>query len=173
MTNPIPQKFVDAMKNHAPRTRFVDDLKAWAEWRTLSRYPNFTPAEFNCRCDKCNGETGAQYMAVETLDAIQRARDSCGFPFIVSSGYRCPNHPKESEKTKPGAHNRGVAVDIQIFGKEALILLAYALGDSALADDRSVSFRRIGVNQKDGFSSRFLHLQILDKSQSGFWVFSY
>ena len=160
-----------------PRKRFVDDLNAWARFRDGGLYPNFKPAEFNCRCDKCKGETGAENMTREALDAIQRLRDDCGFALEPTSGYRCAAHPREAAKAKPGAHNRGVAIDIRVFCDQALTALAYALRDTAPAplieDTLNDSFRRIGIAQKGAFSGRFIHLQILDQTQSTFTLFSY
>ena len=47
-----------------------------------------------------------------TLDKIQMVRDDLGRPMTITSGGRCPNHPNEITKSKPGDHQRQKAVDV-------------------------------------------------------------
>ena len=102
---------------------------------------HFHPDEF--RCQHCGGE-GIKSSFVEKLDDI---RDECGFPFLISSGYRCPEHPIEAKKEKPGAHSTGHAADIAVTGEQAIRVLEVAIKHG---------IKRIGVNQKGG--GRFIHL---------------
>ena len=76
------------------------------------------------------------------------------FSFVVSSGYRCPNHSIEAKKSKPGTHTTGLAVDILCRGEEAYKIITYA---------QEYGFTGIGVNQKG--SGRFIHLDIADHSE--------
>ena len=101
----------------------------------------FHPDEF--RCQHCGGE-GIKSSFAEKLDDI---RDECGFPFLISSGYRCPEHPIEAKKEKPGAHSTGHAADIAVTGEQAIRVLEVAIKHG---------IKRIGVNQKGG--GRFIHL---------------
>ena len=112
-----------------------------------SKYPNFTEAEFKCKhCGKV--EMSPVFMA-----KLQQLRNAYGKPMIVSSGYRCPDHPTEAAKTKPGAHASGQACDVAVSGNDAYALLKLAL---------AFEFTGIGVNQKG--DSRFLHLDTLRES---------
>ena len=106
---------------------------------------NFTLAEFACKCG-C-GSDGSE-MDEGLLQALQDIRTKAGFPFPITSGYRCPKHPVEARKTTPGTHSQGIAVDIGVSRGAALKLLKLALDDGR--------FKGIGINQKG--SSRFIHL---------------
>lgn len=111
-------------------------------------YRNFTRSEFACKCGKCDS-TGME-ISDDLLDALQALRTICPFPFIITSGYRCPSHPAEKRKDFVGAHGYGLAVDIAVNREEAIYLLKSALNTGL--------FTGIGVNQKGG--GRFIHLDI-------------
>lgn len=59
-------------------------------------------------CSKTS-EEGVDPAFVEALDEL---RHRCGFPFVITSGYRSPSHPKERLKDTPGTHAQGIAADI-------------------------------------------------------------
>jgi uncharacterized protein YcbK (DUF882 family) len=109
----------------------------------MSNWKNFKLDEFKCK--HC-GENKIEY---ELIDKLQLLREDLGFPFIISSGYRCEEHPIERKKKKPGTHNLGIAVDIACSHKEALQIVSAAEG---------YGFTGIGVNQKG--NGRFIHLDI-------------
>lgn len=106
-----------------------------------TKYPNFSESEFRCRhCGKV--EMSPYFMA-----RLQQLRNAYGKPMIITSGYRCPDHPVEAKKSTPGVHTMGMAADIAVSGSDAYELLNLAFGHG---------FTGIGVNQKgDG---RFIHL---------------
>jgi uncharacterized protein YcbK (DUF882 family) len=104
----------------------------------------FTEEELRCKCG-CN----KNYFDETFLHVLNTIRGECGFALPVSSGYRCPEHPIEAAKDKPGAHSTGKAVDINISGWKA-----YRLVENAIA----LGVWRIGVNQKGTASQRFIHL---------------
>ena len=108
-------------------------------------YPNFKAEEFNC------SHCGDNKMTPEFMGKLQALRTAYGKPMRVTSGYRCPEHPIEAKKAKPGAHASGCACDIGIDGADAhrLLKLAFAAG-----------FTGIGVQQKG--SGRFIHLDTLE-----------
>lgn len=56
--------------------------------------------------------TGDQGIKDEFLLRLDELRHRCGFPFVISSGYRSPDHPKEASKRTPGTHAQGIAADI-------------------------------------------------------------
>ena len=71
----------------------------------------FKYSDFDCQ------ETGNNEMSVEFIKRLDELREACGFPFIVTSGYRDPEgHPIEKRKSKPGTHAQGIAADIRVSG---------------------------------------------------------
>lgn len=105
----------------------------------------FTIEELRCQ------HTGNDGIQAEFLAKLNAIRHECGFPFVVSSGYRAPEHPIEAAKSLPGAHSTGRAVDIAVRGDRALQVIEVALKHGMTG---------IGVNQKG--DSRFIHLDDLD-----------
>jgi uncharacterized protein YcbK (DUF882 family) len=110
-------------------------------------YPNFSASEFDCT------HCGENHMKAVFLEKLQQLRTKRGKSMRVTSGYRCPEHPIEARKEKPGAHASGEAADIACDGQEAyeLLKLAFELG-----------FTGIGVSQKG--SARFVHLDTIEGS---------
>lgn len=109
-------------------------------------YEFFTEKELTCKCG-----CGKQLMKDDFMAKVIELRRKCGFPFSVSSAYRCPAHNNRvSSSGLTGAHTTGRAIDIAVQGKQALILLKEAA---------AMSFTGIGVNQKGG--GRFIHLDDL------------
>jgi uncharacterized protein YcbK (DUF882 family) len=54
-------------------------------------------------------------MEMEFLEKLDELRAYCGFPFVITSGYRHPTmHPIENKKEVPGTHAQGIAADIKI-----------------------------------------------------------
>lgn len=111
----------------------------------------FTRAELACR--HC-GEIEMNRTFMAKLEAMRRA---AGFPFIVTSAYRCPEHNQRVSSTGPtGAHTTGRAVDIAVRGERAYWIVANAY---------RYGFTGVGVQQKGG--SRFVHLDDLT-AEGGF-----
>jgi len=112
------------------------------------------------KCQHC-GEHGIDGYFMAKIDNL---REELGFPFPVTSGYRCPEHPIEARKKAPGAHTTGKAIDIGVSGNEAYMLIEAAIRDN---------FTGIGINQKG--DSRFIHLDIIPHSSSSPrpWIWSY
>ena len=103
----------------------------------------FSEKELSCTCcGEYNFDDGF-------LLVLNQIRERCGFPLVVTSAYRCPNHPIEAAKENPGEgeHCTGMAIDIGVSHDKAHILLQVAL---------SMGIPRIGVNQKG--AGRFIHL---------------
>lgn len=111
------------------------------------------------KCTHCGGLVFDEDFR-RTLDHIRR---DMGCPLPVSSGYRCPDHPIEVVKDSPGAHCSGKAVDIQVSGEKALLLLEVAL---------SHDIQRIGIHQKGDHSQRFIHLDVdTDLPSPAIWTY--
>lgn len=104
-----------------------------------------TKAEFDCK------ETGENNMDPQFMEALQRVREKCGFPFHITSGYRAPRHSEERyKKNGPGYHTKGIAVDIHLSSD-----LAYYLIKAAFEE----GFTGIGVSQ-EADQARFIHLDM-------------
>jgi len=105
-------------------------------------YKYFTEDEFVCK------ETGRNEIKPEFIHRLDELREACGFPFVVTSGYRDPSHSAEAHKPKAGRHAEGIAADIQVSGgsqRYALVCQAMALG-----------FTGIGI------AKTFVHVDIRD-----------
>jgi len=118
----------------------------------------FTDKEFACRC------CGKSEMNDRLLDALDKMRELCCFPFIISSGYRCPEYNNKVSSTGlTGPHTTGKAVDIVVSGKDAHKLLKYAY---------MYNFTGIGISQRGDHSKRFIHLDIIEGNTRP-WIWSY
>jgi len=88
----------------------------------------FKIEDFDCQ------ETGKNQMDVDFIHALDRLRAACGFPFVITSGYRCPEgHSIEKAKNIPGTHAQGIAADIAVDGgaqRRAIVNHALAMGMS-------------------------------------------
>ena len=121
-------------------------------------YPNFSEKEFACKCG-----CGGTYMDPDLMDKLQAIRTMAGFPFIISSGFRCRSYDKK--KGGKGAHQTGMAVDIVAFGMEAHEILNHA---------HYMGIERIGQKQHGPHKDRFIHLDILSGGKfPSPWVWTY
>ena len=103
----------------------------------------FTREEFACQE---TGENEIHDAFIEKLDAL---RDACGFPFVITSGYRSPRHSIEAKKPNgPGRHARGDAADIAVVsGSQRHVIVANAI---------KLGFSGIGV------AKGFIHVDTRD-----------
>tara|TARA_B100000575_G_scaffold63552_1_gene48595 strand:- start:7075 stop:7455 length:381 start_codon:yes stop_codon:yes gene_type:complete len=115
----------------------------------MSSWDNFSLEEFACK------HTGKNNISHELIDKLQLLRNKVGFPIVINSGYRSKEHPIEAAKEKPGIHAEGLAVDVKVGGAEAYEVVGYAL---------ECGFTGIGVRQKGGYATRFIHLDIAKNS---------
>lgn len=76
---------------------------------TKNFHPDTDP-KLLCTC----GHPGCDRRSVNqfSLDMVQAVRTDLGQPMSVNSGGRCPHHPNEIRKKKPGDHQQCYAVDI-------------------------------------------------------------
>lgn len=112
-----------------------------------SKYPNFKESEFACK------HCGKSEMNPIFMGKLQHLRNVYGKPMVITSGYRCQDHPIEVAKDKPGAHSTGQACDVSCDSQDAYKLLKVAF---------ELGFTGIGVNQKG--NGRFIHLDTLTQS---------
>jgi zinc D-Ala-D-Ala carboxypeptidase len=100
----------------------------------------FKLSDFDCQ------ETGENEMNEDFLIKLDDLRHECGFPFIVTSGYRSPHHSIEKSKVKAGTHSQGIAADIRIHsGSGGFVIVSKAI---------KMGFRGIGV------AKTFIHLDV-------------
>ena len=53
----------------------------------MSNFKYFKIEDFNCQ------ETGDNEMDIEFIKALDHLRAACGFPFVITSGFRSKEHP--------------------------------------------------------------------------------
>lgn len=110
----------------------------------------FKIEEFDCQ------HTGNNRMDPAFLEYLDALRLLCGFPFVITSGYRDPTHPIEQAKPKLGTHAQGIACDIKIDSATK----RYTLINNALLS----GFRGIGVDKE------FIHLD-MRKTTPVIWTY--
>lgn len=123
----------------------------------MTAYRYFTNSELECKCG-CK----QQKMDEDFMWLIDNLREDCGFPFIVSSAYRCPEYNAQVSSTGgAGPHTTGKAIDVKVYHKHAHKLLKLAT---------QYGFKGIGVSQKGDYKTRFIHI---DNARDDFAVWSY
>jgi len=85
--------------------------------------PNFSQAEMACTCGQC---AGLSDMDGHFMLKLQVLRSEIGLPFHMLSAFRCPLHPKERGKSRPGSHAAGLAADILAGGPLQYEIIARA-----------------------------------------------
>jgi uncharacterized protein YcbK (DUF882 family) len=103
-------------------------------------------------------ETGENEIRYDFVSALDDLRGVCGFPFIITSGYRSPTHSAEARKARPGQHTLGIAADIKVTGgaqRHAIVSNAIKLG----------IFKGIGV------AKTFIHVDTRDTDPM-IWTYS-
>ena len=115
-----------------------------------TEFKYFKLEDFNCQ------ETGENEMSRDFIHKLDELREACGFPFIITSGYRSPSHSIEKRKEKAGNHAQGIAADIRARnGNERYTIVqeAIKLGFNGIGvartfihvDSRTVSGNEAGV----------------------------
>jgi zinc D-Ala-D-Ala carboxypeptidase len=113
------------------------------------QWPNFSFNEVKCtHCGACD-------IDEQMMDSLQGLRQALGFPLTMTSVYRCPRHPNEVSKERPGTHTMGKACDIACSHTEAFLILSRA---------DAHGFTGIGISQKGDPSKRFIHLDIANEA---------
>lgn len=114
----------------------------------------FTYAEFN---QKGLEGSGREFMDPYFLANIDALRYRCGFPLVITSGYRSPEYNNQVSGTgHTGPHTTGKAADIAVSRENAYTLLRIAFDMEC--------FTGIGVKQSgDG---RFIHLDTLTEDEA-------
>jgi len=78
-------------------------------------------------------------MDKEFLARLDMAREYANTPFVISSGFRCESHNKESGGTETSSHLKGLAADIKIeSSRQRYKILMGLIG---------AGFNRIGISE--------------------------
>jgi uncharacterized protein YcbK (DUF882 family) len=111
-----------------------------------SPWQYFEIEELRCRCGCGRCSMNADFMA-----RIVGLRRAVGFPFIVTSAFRCEAYDRNIAPGifAPRPHVLGKAMDINVYQGRALTLVRAALDHG---------FTGIGLAQKGELRSRFVHL---------------
>ena len=91
----------------------------------------FSEKELACKCDGCETKMDSEFM-----ERLIELREHCGFPFKLTSAYRCDKHNTDVGGYPGSYHVKGRAVDIQVYGENASKLLSLV---------RREGFRGIGI----------------------------
>tara|TARA_R110002051_G_scaffold301571_1_gene369486 strand:+ start:242 stop:616 length:375 start_codon:yes stop_codon:yes gene_type:complete len=105
----------------------------------------FTREEFACQY------TGENEISDRLLLRLDLLRARCGFPFIITSGYRSEDHPIEAKKEKAGTHAQGIAADIKVrdgVQRFRIVQEAISLGFSGIGVAHS--FVHVDIRDLDG-----------------------
>jgi zinc D-Ala-D-Ala carboxypeptidase len=107
----------------------------------------FNREEFACQY------TGNNKIDDQFLTKLDHLRYVCGFPFIITSGYRDPSHPIEAKKKVAGTHAQGIACDIRVENGQQrydIVKHATALGFNGIGVANSfvhVDIRKLDVGE--------------------------
>ena len=118
----------------------------------------FKLREFVCNCG-C-GKNKIDRTFIKVLDAARaysKDEDGSDIPFIITSGYRCENHP-ESKKNPQSSHIKGLAADILVKNsRERAVILGALL---------NAGFSRFGIGHN------FIHVDLdEEKTQGVIWTY--
>lgn len=115
-----------------------------------------TDAKLTCSCGCGRMEMNDRFM--RSLDAI---RAGAGFPFRITSGFRCPRHNSRVSSTgERGPHTTGRAVDIAASSSSMRLAIIEAA--------QRQGFRRFGI------AKTFVHIDNLmeaDGFPEGIWSY--
>jgi|GEM_PF-600412 len=113
---------------------------------------HFKAAELRCR------HCGREGVRRELLDVLEALRAKAGL-LKVNSAYRCPQHPVEASKPKPGFHAQGLAADVV-----PLAMPLRTFYDVVRTEPR---IKGIGVDQAAGY----IHVDVREVAAPVLWVY--
>jgi len=120
---------------------------------------HFDFEEFDCPSLEGSGlpTTDGGKMNLDFLHKLDEARELAGVPFIITSGYRTPQHNLDVGGRVGSSHIKGLAVDISCdnSGHRERILTALI----------QVGFRRIGI------AKSFIHTDLDHDKPNAIWLY--
>ena len=112
----------------------------------------FKKAEFACPC------CGKNLCDKPFMDKVDKARSEAGVPFVITSGYRCPDHNLRVGGKSDSSHPMGCACDIEAEDSRSRFLIIDGL--------IKAGFNRIGIGRK------FIHADDdINKDQEVVWLY--
>lgn len=121
-------------------------------------WKDFSPWEFVSRGN------GQILVVPSFMDKLQTLRTLSGVPLHLSSGYRDPHYnDKVSHSGLTGPHTTGRAVDVKVYGEEALLVVSHAA---------AAGFTGIGLKQSGVYDTRYVHLDDLTAGTRP-WIWTY
>ena len=126
-------------------------------------WKHFTREEMACRCGCGRCEMDDDFMRL-----LDTARDIAGIPFVITSGYRCPEH--DQAVGGAGNHTQGRAADIRTAdSEERMAIVRTLLGiriPSMRGDGVFLGVNRIGIGRD------FIHVDTcIDRPQNMMWLY--
>ena len=117
----------------------------------------FKLREFACNCCGKSKINRTFLKVLNSARSYSKNEDGSDVPFIITSGYRCENHP-ESIKNPTSSHIKGLAADILVKNsRERAVILAALM---------NAGFSRFGIGHN------FLHVDLdEDKAQVLIWTY--
>ncbi len=117
----------------------------------MSKFKYFNKDEFKCQ------HTGKNEIQDKLIYQLDKLRENCGFPFVITSGYRDSTHPIEAKKAKAGTHALGLAADIKVNnGVERYTIVREAI---------KLGFRGIGI------ANTFVHVDVRNSKPPVMWTY--
>ena len=100
----------------------------------------------------------------KVLDSI---RGELGKPVLVNSWYRCPEHPLEAKKPRPGVHAHGLAADLRLKGIDVAVAVQAAMRTMIYSQSGPPStimkcedILGFGFQQSGSYNERYLHVDV-------------
>lgn len=73
-------------------------------------------------------EAETKGLSPNLVGMLDTAREAAGIPFVITSGYRDPEHNQGVGGVKESAHTKGLAVDIRAPNNQIGKIIAFGLG---------------------------------------------
>ena len=130
----------------------------WKYYRYMStrEFKYFSFSEFD---SPDQPGSGAQHMSADFIHKLDNIRECAGFPFLISSGYRTPEHNERVGGVANSSHLNGLAADISA--------PTTAMRDAIVECAAANGIKRIG------YGNTFIHLDVdQDKPQYAIWGYS-
>lgn len=132
---------------------------------------HFTADEY--RCQHCGALPPYSEEYQDHIDFMNTLRRDVGFALTVTSGYRCPEHPIEKAKKKPGAHCWPGATDISLIRMGPAKITKLVKTALAMKGDFPYNvLRGIGLKIHGPREKRFIHFDCRNEPHPVWWTYS-
>jgi len=120
---------------------------------------HFDFEEFDCPTLEGSGlpTSDGGKMCIDFLKKLDEAREIANVPFVITSGYRTPQHNLDVGGIVGSSHCKGLAVDIACNNSGDRVKILTAL--------IQVGFRRIGIHKS------FIHSDLDHDKPNALWLY--